>query len=45
MIDFYVAKVFTYEILTKFPWVRNEYIPNEQRLIFLLETENVSLCC
>ena len=30
--------------LTKCPWVRNEYIPNEQRFIFLLETENASLC-
>ena len=53
MIDFYVAKVFMALLetekkffkLTKCPWVRNEYIPNEQRLIFLLETENVSLCC
>ena len=26
-------------------YVRNEYIPNEQRFIFLLETENASLCC
>ena len=53
MIDFYVAKVFMALLgtkkkflkLTKCPWVRNEYIPNEQRFIFLLETENVSLCC
>ena len=53
MIDFYVAKVFMALLetekkflkLTKCPWVRNEYIPSEQRLIFLLETENVSLCC
>ena len=58
MIDFYVAKVFMALLetekkflkLTKCPWVRNEYIPNEQRLIFfgrngerfplLLETNN-----
>ena len=31
--------------LTKCPWVRNEPIPNEQRFISLLETENASLCC
>ena len=31
--------------LPKRPWVRNDYIPNEQRFIFLLETNNVSLCC
>ena len=42
MIDFYVAKVFMALLgtkkkflkLTKCPWVRNEYIPNEQRFIF-----------
>ena len=27
--------------LTKRPWVRNDYIPNEQRCILLLETSNV----
>ena len=30
---------------TKCPLVRNEHIPNEQRLMLLLETENASLCC
>ena len=52
MIDFCVVKVFMALLetkkkflkLTKCPWVRNEYIPNEQRFIFLLETENASLC-
>ena len=53
MIDFCVVKVFTALLetkkkflkLTKRPWVRNDYIPNEQRCILLLETNNVSLCC
>ena len=31
--------------LTKRPWVRNDYLPNEQRCILLWETNNVSLCC
>ena len=51
MIDFCVVKVFTALLetkkkflkLTKRPWVRNDYIPNEQRFIFLFETENASL--
>ena len=30
--------------LTNCPWVGNKYIPNEQRFIFVLETENVFLC-
>ena len=29
--------------LIKHPWVRNDYIPNEQCFILLLETNNVSL--
>ena len=29
--------------LTKRPWVRNDYIPNEQRFSLLLETSNVTL--
>ena len=53
MIDFCVVKVFVALLenkkkflkLTKCPWVRNEYISNEQRFIFLLETENASLSC
>ena len=53
MIDFSVVKVFVALLetkkkflkLTKCLWVRNEYISNEQRFIFLLETENASLCC
>ena len=52
-IDFCVVKVFMVLLetkkkflkLTKRPWVRNDYIPNEQRWILLLETNNVSLCC
>ena len=52
-IDFCVVKVFMVLLettikfikLTKGPWVRNDYIPNERRFIFLLETNNVSLCC
>ena len=52
-IDFCVVKVFMVLLettikfikLTKRPWVRNDYIPNEQRFIFLLETNNVSFCC
>ena len=52
-IDFCVVKVFMVLLetkkkflkLTKRPWVRNDYIPNEQRCILLLETNNVSLCC
>ena len=30
--------------LMKHPWVRNDYIPNEQRFILLLEMNKVSLC-
>ena len=49
-IDFCVVKVFIVLLenkkkflkLTKRPWVRNDYIPNEKRCILLLET-NVSL--
>ena len=49
-IDFWVVKVFVVLLetkkeflqLTKRPWVRNDYIPNEKRCILLLET-NVSL--
>ena len=52
-IDFCLVKVFMVLLetkekflkLTKRPWVRNDYIPNEQRFILLLETNNVSLCC
>ena len=52
-IDFCVVKVFMVLLetkkeflkLTKRPWVRNDYIPNEQRCILLLETNNLSLCC
>ena len=52
MIDFCVGKVFmvlletkkTFLKLTKCPWVEKKYIPNEQRFIFWLETNNVSLC-
>ena len=48
-IDFCVVKVFMVLLetkkkflkLTKRPWVRNDYIPNEQRCILLLETNNV----
>ena len=44
-IDFSVVKVFMVLLettikfikLTKGPWVRNDYIPNERRFIFLLE--------
>ena len=51
-IDFCVVKVFIVLLenkkkflkLTKRPWVRNDYIPNEQRCILLLEMNNVSLC-
>ena len=53
MIDFCVLKVFMASLetkkkflkLRKCPWIRNEYIPNDQRFIFLLETEKASLCC
>ena len=53
MIDFWEVKVFMTLLetkkkflkLTKCPWVRNDFIPNEQRFIFLLETENAPLCC
>ena len=49
-IDFWVVKVFVVLLetkkeflqLTKRPWVRNDYTPNEKRCILLLET-NVSL--
>ena len=52
-IDFCVVKVFMVLLetkkkflkLTKRPWVRNDYIPNEQRFILLLETNNASFCC
>ena len=52
-IDFCVVKVFMVLLetkkkflkLTKRPWVRNDYIPNEQRCILLLEMNKVSLCC
>ena len=48
-IDFCVVKVFMvlletkkkFPKLRKRPWVRNDYIPNEQRCILLLETSNV----
>ena len=48
-IDFCVVKVLMALLekkkrflkLTKRPWVRNEYISNEQRRILLLETNNV----
>ena len=47
-INFCVVKVFMVLLetkkeflkLTKRPWVRNDYIPNEQRCILLLETNN-----
>ena len=47
-IDFCVVKVFMVLLetkkkflkLTKRPWVRNDYIPNKQRCILLLETNN-----
>ena len=53
MIDFCVVKVFMalsetkkkFLKVTKCPLARNEYTPNEKRFIFLLETENASLCC
>ena len=53
MINSCVIKVFTALLeskkkflkFTKRPWVRNEYIPNEQRFILLLETENAPLYC
>ena len=53
MIDFWEVKVFMALLetkkkflkLTKCLWVRNDYIPNEQRFIFLSETENAPLCC
>ena len=53
MIDFCVVKVVVALLetkkkflkVTKCPWARNEYTPNEKRFIFLLETENASLCC
>ena len=52
-IDFWIVKVFMVLLetkkeflkLTKRPWVRNGYIPDEKRFILLLETNNVSLCC
>ena len=51
-IGFCVVKVFMVLLetnkkflkLTKRPWVRNDYIPNEERFILLLEANNVSLC-
>ena len=53
MIDFCVVRVFMAMLetkkkflkVTKCLWVRNEYVPNKQRFIFLFETENASLCC
>ena len=50
MIDLCVVKVFMALLetkkkflkLKKCPWVRNEYVPNEQRFILLSETENAS---
>ena len=53
MINSCLIKVFTALLetkkkflkFTKRSWVRNEYIPNEQRFILLLETENAPLCC
>ena len=53
MINFCVVKVFMTLLetkkkflkLTKYLWVRDKYIPNKQCFIFLLETENISLCC
>ena len=52
-IDFCVVKVFMVLLetkkeflkLTKRPWVRNDYLSNEQRCILFWETNNVSLCC
>ena len=52
-INFCVGKVFMVLLETKIKflklmkwlWVRNDYIPNEQHFILLLETNNVSLCC
>ena len=53
-IDFCVVKVFMVLLETKKKFLklrrkgkklRNDYIPNEQRFILLLETNNVFLCC
>ena len=52
-IDFCVVKVFMVLLktkkkflkVTKRPWVRDDYIRNEQHCILLLEMNNVSLCC